>query len=129
RCFLHIVNLVAKALLCQFEPKKKKKKDSTHNEEDAMADDGELPDWEKELEELAANLDFDGEDVLNEHTDKLTVRSPDGLPSCIYTGLGRPLMYRSFLLSPVCLTGSSLQQSPSGSFTPSQPLPFTPSTD
>ncbi|EPS96717.1 hypothetical protein FOMPIDRAFT_1102388, partial [Fomitopsis schrenkii] len=34
RCFLHIVNLVAKALLRQFEPKKKKKKDSTHNEED-----------------------------------------------------------------------------------------------
>ncbi|EPS97337.1 hypothetical protein FOMPIDRAFT_1052548 [Fomitopsis schrenkii] len=36
-----------------------------------MADDGELPDWEKELEELAANLDFDGEDVLNEHTDNV----------------------------------------------------------
>ena len=28
----------------------------------------------------------------------------------IYTGLGHPLMHCSFLLSPVCLTGLSLEQ-------------------
>lgn len=62
RCFCHIINLVAKALLRQFEPpkpKKKKGKDATHRDEDE--DDPSLDDWDKELRSLMEDLDFDDE--------------------------------------------------------------------
>lgn len=66
RCFCHIINLAAKALLRQFEPpkpktsKKKGKDDETHSEDDDK-DDPSLDDWDKELQALMEDLDFDDE--------------------------------------------------------------------
>ncbi|TFY58886.1 hypothetical protein EVJ58_g6134 [Rhodofomes roseus] len=63
RCFCHIINLVAKMVLRQFEPPKRKKKNKkgtdVHLDED---DDPDLTDWDKELNDLMEDLDFDDED-------------------------------------------------------------------
>ena len=65
RCFCHIINLVAKALLRQFEPPKPKKgKKTNKNEADLAEDDSDDPsldEWDKELRELMEDLDFDDE--------------------------------------------------------------------
>jgi hypothetical protein len=60
RCFAHIVNLIAKSLLKQFDvkPKKKKRDKETHNNES----DHDLDD----LEELAAGLDDEEETMAQE---------------------------------------------------------------
>ena len=62
RCFCHIINLVAKMVLRQFEPPKRKSKAGTHREEEDDDEDLDLTDWEKELEEMMDDLDFDDED-------------------------------------------------------------------
>ncbi|KAH9910741.1 uncharacterized protein B0H18DRAFT_894583, partial [Fomitopsis serialis] len=63
RCFCHIVNLVAKSLLRQFEPpkprKKKKNEDGTDEYDESADDDPELSDYDRELQELMEDLDFD----------------------------------------------------------------------
>ena len=60
RCFCHIINLVAKMVLHQFEPPKHKKKTGTHDDEDD--DEGDLTDWDKELQRMMEDLDFNDED-------------------------------------------------------------------
>ncbi|EPS96181.1 hypothetical protein FOMPIDRAFT_91159 [Fomitopsis schrenkii] len=52
---------VAKMVLHQFEPPKCKKKSGTHDL-DEDNDDCDLTDWDKELQEMMEDLDFDEED-------------------------------------------------------------------
>ena len=65
RCFCHIINLVAKALLRQFEPPTPKKGKKTKNNGTDLSedepDDPSLDEWDKELRELMEDLDFDDE--------------------------------------------------------------------
>ena len=63
RCFCHIINLVAKMVLRQFEPPERKKKRGSHQpEEDGFEPPDELSEWEKDLREMMEDLDFDDED-------------------------------------------------------------------
>lgn len=63
RCFCHIINLVAKMVLRQFEPPKRKKKKDTHQHEDEEGSPpDELSEWENELQDMMEDLDFDDED-------------------------------------------------------------------
>ncbi|TFY55495.1 hypothetical protein EVJ58_g8214 [Rhodofomes roseus] len=71
RCFCHIINLVAKMVLRQFEPpkrNKKKKQSATDLDED---EDPDLEDWDKELQEMMEDLDFDDEDENAQGADSL----------------------------------------------------------
>lgn len=65
RCFCHIINLVAKALLRQFEPPKPKKSKKNKSGDTYLAEDTDsdpsLDDWDKELQALMEDLDFDVE--------------------------------------------------------------------
>lgn len=73
RCFCHIINLVAKMVLRQFEPPKRKKKKGTHQPEDEEGSEppDELSEWENELREMMDDLDFDEEDETAPGADDL----------------------------------------------------------
>ena len=58
RCFLHIVSLVGKSLLKQFELPKKKATDPNSDDSDSD-DEGELDDGPKELLELAEGIELE----------------------------------------------------------------------
>lgn len=58
RCFLHVVNLIARSLVRQFDvPKSKKKDPPTANDTPAAPDDDNDPD--SALRELAENIDLE----------------------------------------------------------------------
>src|SRR6266540_5937181 len=58
RCFAHTLNLVAKAMVHQFERKKGKKKKCTENDDDIMPDFDELP----LLEPIEIGIDNESDD-------------------------------------------------------------------
>ena len=66
RCFLHILNLVVKSILKQFDlPKSKEKKESGDNSDNEESDKN--MDWAaEELLKLAGNVDIEGDLMLND---------------------------------------------------------------
>ena len=65
-CFLHILNLVVKSILKQFDlPKSKEKKESGDNSDNKESD--KTMDWAaEELLKLAGNADIEGDLMLND---------------------------------------------------------------
>ena len=65
-CFLHILNLVVKSILKQFDlPKSKEKKESDNNSDNEESD--KTMDWAaEELLKLAGNVDNEGNLMLND---------------------------------------------------------------
>lgn len=65
RCFLHIINLVAKSIIKQFDVQNKREDQHLDEAEQELQGDEQLDDAERELRDLAGDVDLDEKESMS----------------------------------------------------------------